>query len=156
MEPLLNDDTLVNGDVVSTPSGLKVFRGQATVPHSLADTPVAQVHVQPGSSSKARGRDSVEQPQAAPLVERRTLCRKRSTADHLNPAIRKPVAASSSRVEWATASAYSRQGRGGISALVAPLDRDSVLHQHGARCGRRACSRRRRPRRKRAPASAPN
>jgi hypothetical protein len=37
MEPLLNDDTLVNGDIVSTPSGLKVFRGQATIPHSLAD-----------------------------------------------------------------------------------------------------------------------
>jgi hypothetical protein len=37
MEPLLNDDTLVNCDIVSTRSGLKVFRGQATVPHSLAD-----------------------------------------------------------------------------------------------------------------------
>lgn len=37
MEPLLNDGTLVNGDIVSTPNGLKVFRGQATVPHSLAD-----------------------------------------------------------------------------------------------------------------------
>jgi hypothetical protein len=37
MDPLLNDDTLVNGDIVSTPSGLKVFRGPATVPHSLAD-----------------------------------------------------------------------------------------------------------------------
>ncbi len=37
MEPLLNDDTLVNGDVVSTPNGLKVFRGQPTTPHSLAD-----------------------------------------------------------------------------------------------------------------------
>jgi hypothetical protein len=37
MEPLLNDDTLVNGDIVSTPNGLKVFRGQTTVPHGLAD-----------------------------------------------------------------------------------------------------------------------
>jgi hypothetical protein len=37
MEPLLNDETLVNGDIVSTPSGLKVFRGQSTIPHSLAD-----------------------------------------------------------------------------------------------------------------------
>jgi hypothetical protein len=76
------------------------------------------VHVQPGSSSKARGRDSVEQPQAVPLVERRTLCRKRSTADHLNPAIRKPVAASSSRVKWATASACSRQRRSGALASL--------------------------------------
>jgi hypothetical protein len=37
MDPLLNDETLVNGDIVSTPNGLKVFRGQSTVPHSLAD-----------------------------------------------------------------------------------------------------------------------
>ena len=37
MEPLLNDDTLINGDIVSTPKGLKVFRGQASVPHSMAD-----------------------------------------------------------------------------------------------------------------------
>jgi hypothetical protein len=37
MEPLLNDKTLVKGDIVSTPHGLKVFRGQSTVPHSLAD-----------------------------------------------------------------------------------------------------------------------
>jgi hypothetical protein len=37
MEPLLNDDTLINGDIVSTPKGLKVFRGQPTIPHSLAD-----------------------------------------------------------------------------------------------------------------------
>jgi hypothetical protein len=37
MDPLLNDDTLVNGDIVSTPNGFKVFRGQSTVPHSLAD-----------------------------------------------------------------------------------------------------------------------
>ncbi len=37
MESLLNDETLVNGDIVSTPKGLKVFRGQSNVPHSLAD-----------------------------------------------------------------------------------------------------------------------
>jgi len=37
MAPLLNDDTLVKGDIVSTPNGLKVFRGQSTGPHSLAD-----------------------------------------------------------------------------------------------------------------------
>jgi hypothetical protein len=37
MELLLNDDTLVNGDIVSTPDGLKVFRGRPTTPHSLAD-----------------------------------------------------------------------------------------------------------------------
>jgi hypothetical protein len=37
MDALLNDETLVNGDIVSTPNGLKVFRGQSTVPHSLAD-----------------------------------------------------------------------------------------------------------------------
>ena len=37
MDALLNDDTLVNGDIVSTPKGLKVFRGQPSVPHSLAD-----------------------------------------------------------------------------------------------------------------------
>ena len=37
MELLLNDDTLVNGDVVSTPSGLKVFRGRPDAPHSLSD-----------------------------------------------------------------------------------------------------------------------
>jgi hypothetical protein len=37
MDALLNDETLVNGDIVSTPKGLKVFRGQSTVPHSLAD-----------------------------------------------------------------------------------------------------------------------
>jgi hypothetical protein len=37
MESLLNDDTLVKGDIVSTPDGLKVFRGQPTTPHSLAD-----------------------------------------------------------------------------------------------------------------------
>ena len=37
MDALLNDDTLVKGDIVSTPNGLKVFRGQSTGPHSLAD-----------------------------------------------------------------------------------------------------------------------
>jgi hypothetical protein len=37
MDALLNDETLVNGDIVSTPKGLKVFRGQSTIPHSLAD-----------------------------------------------------------------------------------------------------------------------
>jgi hypothetical protein len=37
MDALLNDDTLVNGDVVSTPNGLKVFRGRSSVPHSLTD-----------------------------------------------------------------------------------------------------------------------
>jgi hypothetical protein len=37
MDALVNDETLVNGDIVSTPNGLKVFRGQSTVPHSLAD-----------------------------------------------------------------------------------------------------------------------
>ena len=37
MDALLNDETLVNGDVVSTPAGLKVFRGQSTIPHSVAD-----------------------------------------------------------------------------------------------------------------------
>jgi hypothetical protein len=37
MDALLNDETLVNGDIVSTPKGLKVFHGQSNVPHSLAD-----------------------------------------------------------------------------------------------------------------------
>jgi hypothetical protein len=37
MDALLNDDTLVNGDIVSTPKGLKVFHGQSSAPHSLAD-----------------------------------------------------------------------------------------------------------------------
>jgi len=37
MDPLLNDDTLVNGDIVSTPQGFKVFRGQESTPHSMAD-----------------------------------------------------------------------------------------------------------------------
>jgi hypothetical protein len=37
MEALLNDETLVNGDIVSTPKGLRVFRGQHNVPHYWAD-----------------------------------------------------------------------------------------------------------------------
>ena len=37
MDALLNDETLVDGDIVSTPNGFKVFRGRPTVPHSLAD-----------------------------------------------------------------------------------------------------------------------
>ena len=37
MDLLLNDTTLVNGDVVSTPKGLKVFHGRSSVPHTLAD-----------------------------------------------------------------------------------------------------------------------
>ena len=37
MERLLNDDTLRPGDIVSTPEGLKVFRGQAGAPHRLED-----------------------------------------------------------------------------------------------------------------------
>ena len=37
MEALLNDETLVNGDIVSTPKGLRVFRGQPSVPHNWAD-----------------------------------------------------------------------------------------------------------------------
>jgi ribosome-associated protein YbcJ (S4-like RNA binding protein) len=37
MDALLNDETLVNGDIVSTRKGLKVFHGQSNVPHSLAD-----------------------------------------------------------------------------------------------------------------------
>jgi len=37
MDALLNDETLINGDIVSTPTGFRVFRGQPTVPHSLAD-----------------------------------------------------------------------------------------------------------------------
>ena len=37
MDLLLNDTTLVNGDVVSTPNGLKVFHGRSSVPHTLAD-----------------------------------------------------------------------------------------------------------------------
>jgi hypothetical protein len=37
MGRLLDDDTLRPGDVVSTPEGLKVFRGQAGAPHRLED-----------------------------------------------------------------------------------------------------------------------
>jgi hypothetical protein len=37
MEALLNDETLVNGDIVSTPKGLRVFRGQHNLPHYWAD-----------------------------------------------------------------------------------------------------------------------
>jgi hypothetical protein len=37
MQALLNDTTLVNGDIVSTPKGLKVFRGQPEIPHRLSD-----------------------------------------------------------------------------------------------------------------------
>jgi hypothetical protein len=37
MDPLLNDDTLVTGDIVSTPQGFEVFRGQASIQHSMAD-----------------------------------------------------------------------------------------------------------------------
>jgi hypothetical protein len=37
MQALLNDETLVSGDIVSTPKGLKVFRGHPEIPHSLSD-----------------------------------------------------------------------------------------------------------------------
>jgi hypothetical protein len=37
MAALLNDDTLVDGDIVSTHEGLKVFRGQAGTPHRRED-----------------------------------------------------------------------------------------------------------------------
>jgi hypothetical protein len=37
MDALLNDDTLVAGDIVATPQGLKVFRGQTGAPHRLED-----------------------------------------------------------------------------------------------------------------------
>jgi hypothetical protein len=37
MAALLNDDTLVAGDVVATPQGLKVFRGQSQTPHRRED-----------------------------------------------------------------------------------------------------------------------
>jgi hypothetical protein len=37
MEPLLNDETLVNGDIVSTPNGLKIFHGRPQTPHNIAD-----------------------------------------------------------------------------------------------------------------------
>jgi hypothetical protein len=37
MHALINDQTLVVGDIVSTPSGLRIFVGSSQVPHSLAD-----------------------------------------------------------------------------------------------------------------------
>jgi hypothetical protein len=37
MEALLNDDTLVDGDIVATPDGLRVFRGQPQTPHRRED-----------------------------------------------------------------------------------------------------------------------
>ena len=37
MEALLNDDTLVEGDIVATREGLKVFRGQPGTPHRRED-----------------------------------------------------------------------------------------------------------------------
>jgi hypothetical protein len=37
MDALINDDTLVAGDIVSTRSGLRTFVGSSQVPHSLAD-----------------------------------------------------------------------------------------------------------------------
>jgi len=37
MEALLNDDTLVDGDIVATPQGLRVFRGQPQTPHRRED-----------------------------------------------------------------------------------------------------------------------
>jgi hypothetical protein len=37
MDALLADETLVAGDVVSTPHGLKVFRGRPQTPHRWAD-----------------------------------------------------------------------------------------------------------------------
>jgi hypothetical protein len=37
MENLLNDETLADGDIVSTPDGLKVFHGRPTGPHDRAD-----------------------------------------------------------------------------------------------------------------------
>jgi hypothetical protein len=37
MDTLLNDETLVVGDVVSTPHGLKVFRGPSQIPHRWDD-----------------------------------------------------------------------------------------------------------------------
>jgi hypothetical protein len=37
MENLLNDETLADGDIVSTPDGLKVFHGQPNAPHNRAD-----------------------------------------------------------------------------------------------------------------------
>ena len=37
MEALLNDDTLVAGDIVATPEGLRVFHGQPQIPHRRED-----------------------------------------------------------------------------------------------------------------------
>jgi hypothetical protein len=37
MEALFNDDTLVEGDIVATPHGLKVFHGQPETPHRWED-----------------------------------------------------------------------------------------------------------------------
>jgi hypothetical protein len=37
MDALMNDHTLVAGDIVATPSGLRIFVGSSQVPHSLAD-----------------------------------------------------------------------------------------------------------------------
>jgi hypothetical protein len=37
MDALLNDDTLVAGDIVATPQGLKVFHGQTGAPHRWED-----------------------------------------------------------------------------------------------------------------------
>ncbi|GEM_PF-4522668 len=37
MQALLDDDTLVEGDIVATPHGLKVFHGQPQTPHKWED-----------------------------------------------------------------------------------------------------------------------
>ena len=37
MAALLNDDTLVDGDIVATPEGLRVFHGQPGTPHKWED-----------------------------------------------------------------------------------------------------------------------
>ena len=37
LKALLEDDTLRAGDVVSTPSGLRVFRGKPETPHRIQD-----------------------------------------------------------------------------------------------------------------------
>jgi hypothetical protein len=37
MDELLNDSTLIAGDIVATPHGLKIFQGRSTTPHSWAD-----------------------------------------------------------------------------------------------------------------------
>jgi hypothetical protein len=37
MDALLADETLVAGDVVATPRGLKVFRGSPQIPHRWED-----------------------------------------------------------------------------------------------------------------------